>query len=131
MNQNIKWCVLVMLAPALIALCRPAHAAELIECRIDSSGEVMEEGFPSTVNPLSLQSIDLRNGFRFSGVNLEGAGKFKSYVFYESKERQVLIARQEFELQFQRCGVSLGTHEVYAPYLENHLTFSCQIKCAN
>lgn len=111
-----------------LILCQPLWA-NTVSCHADSAGEKIQKTFTAINDPLSISSVDFSNGFRFSGVLLEETNQFKSYVYYESKDRQVLIARQAVHQISDRCETSLGLNEVYAPYLENHLSFECVVTC--
>lgn len=107
------------------------HAQEnsSVVCSVSSSGLEQSTRHSPQENPLQMGSVDLSNGFRFSGILLQTPAKFKSYVYYESKDRFVLISKQEQLLDNTRCGKKLGRVESYAPYLENHLAYECTYQC--
>ncbi len=119
-----------------LALCTSVptalHAQERssVVCNVSSSGEEQSTRHTPQENPLQIGSVNLSNGFRFSGILLDAPSKFKSYVYYESKDRFVLISKQEVLLDNTRCGKKLGRVESYAPYLENHLAYECTYQCA-
>ena len=76
-----------------------------------------------------MDTVNTDNGFRFSAILLESPRKFKSYVYYESKDRFVLISKQELLLSDKWCGEKLGVGEAYSHYLENHLSHECEYRC--
>jgi hypothetical protein len=108
----------------------PAKAQPHVVCNLGTSDETLQTVHQPQENPLKMNSVDSTHGFRFSGILLESPRKFKSYVYYESKDRFVLISKQEAVLSDKLCGEKLWVGEAYSPYLENHLTQECEYRCA-
>lgn len=113
----------------LIVFSTVASAQSRLDCKIISSDESSFKQFFPQPSPLDIQSIDTSNGFRFSAILNENASKFKTYVYHYSKNRYVLISKQEFQLHKNQCGKILSTSETYSPRLENHLTYECIYIC--
>lgn len=107
----------------------PAQAQPHVVCNISAADEAYQTTHQPETNPLKMNSVDTGNGFRFSAILLDNPRKFKSYVYYESKDRYVLISKQEALLSDKLCGEKLWVGEAYSPYLENHLTQECEYRC--
>ena len=108
----------------------PAQAQPQVVCNIVGGDEAYQTVHQPQENPLKVDSVDTKRGFRFSGILLDKPSKFKSYVYYESKDRFVLISKQETVLSEKMCGEKLWVGEAYSPYLENHLSHECEYRCA-
>lgn len=108
----------------------PAQAQPHVVCNVSAADETYQTTHRPEANPLKMNSVESTNGFRFSAILLDTPRKFKSYVYYESKDRFVLISKQEMLLSDKFCGEKLGVGEAYSPYLENHLSHECEYRCA-
>lgn len=108
----------------------PVQAQPHVVCNIVAADETYQTDHQPQENPLKMNSVDSTHGFRFSGILLENPRKFKSYVYYESKDRFVLISKQEAVLSDKLCGEKLWVGEAYSPYLENHLAHECEYRCS-
>ncbi len=119
----------VPLVGFLIVFSTVVSAQVRVDCKITSSDESSLKQFFPQPSSLDIQSIDISNGFRFSAILNQNASKFKTYVYYDSKNRYVLISKQEFQPDKNQCGKILSTGETYSPRLENHLTYECIYIC--
>jgi hypothetical protein len=108
----------------------PAQAQPDVVCNIVAADETYQTIHQPQENPLKMNGVDTTHGFRFSGILLETPSKFKSYVYYESKDRFVLISKQEALLSDELCGEKLWVGQSYSPYLENYLAHECEYRCA-
>lgn len=101
-----------------------------VSCIVSSSGETREIKFQVKKSALDLHSINYENDFRFSGIYLERPYRFKSYVYYFSKDRHVLIYKNEQIMNTGSCKTNhKNIHEVYSPDLEDHLRYECELQC--
>jgi hypothetical protein len=108
----------------------PAQAQPQVVCNIVAADETYQTVHQPQENPLKMNSVDTTHGFRFSGILLDKPSKFKSYVYYDSKDRFVLISKQERVLTDKQCGEKLWVDQSYSPYLENYLSHECEYRCA-
>ncbi len=131
MSIPIRIQYLVFVTAALVGFyAAPLQAQPHVVCNISAADETYQTNHQPEINPLKMESVASSNGFRFSAILLDNPRKFKSYVYYESKDRFVLISKQEAVLSHKLCGEKLWIGEAYSPYLENHLSHECEYRCA-
>lgn len=112
----------------LLSLTAVAQATE-VDCTIVIRSEPNTLRITPSKTPYDVTRIDFDNGFRFSGQVLESPPRLKTYAYFDSKDRYVLIHEGIVSLDLKSCGRSLGDNTVYSPRLENELSFSCKLKC--
>lgn len=116
---------LLSVLPTITAV---AQATE-VECTIIVRSEPQTLLITPSKTPYDSTRIDFDNGFRFTGQVLENSQRLKTYTYFDSKDRYVLIHEGMVFLKETSCGRSLGENTVYSPRLENELSFSCELKC--
>lgn len=116
------------LLSALIPLTAMAQAPN-VDCTIIVRSEPQNLLISPSKTPYFSTKIDFENGFRFAGQVLENPLRLKTYTYFDSKDRYVLIHEGIVSLNGKSCGRSLGENTVYSPRLENELSFSCELKC--
>lgn len=82
-----------------------------------------------TDSPYKVKKLDFDNGFRFAAQLLKDPLKLKTYVYFDSKDRYVLIHTASQRLEGMTCGKKLGENTVYSPKLELELSYTCQLVC--
>lgn len=117
-----------LLPLALLLMAAGAHAIE-VDCSITVRSEPLALAISLSKTPYDLTKIDFDNGFRFAGQVLENPLRLKTYTYFDSKDRYVLIHESIVPLNVESCGKPIGDNTVYSPRLENELSFSCQLKC--
>jgi hypothetical protein len=112
----------------LLPLTAVVQAAE-VECTIVVRSEPRTLLITPSKTPYDVTKIEFDNGFRFSGQVLENPQRLKTYTYFDSKDRYVLIHEGIVSLDEKSCGRSLGDNTVYSPRLEIELSYNCKLKC--
>lgn len=116
----------------LLLATRPLTAvaqAPKVDCTIVVRSEPKNLLISPSKSPYDSTKIDFGNGFRFAGQVLENPYRLKTYTYFDSKDRYVLIHEAIVYLNGHSCGKSLGENTIYSPRLENELSYNCKLKC--
>lgn len=113
----------------LLALSSVGVNAADVECIVTVRSEPHKVLIKPSTTPYEVTRIDFDNGFRFAGQVLKAPYKLKTYTYFDSKDRYVLIHMNSELLDDQRCGSDLGTSTIYSPRLELELSYLCQLNC--
>ena len=114
---------------AIFALTSIVVAAEEIECTVVVRSEPHTILIKPSNSPYEVTKIDFDNGFRFAGQLLQAPYKLKTYTYFDSKDRYVLIHQNTESLVGKNCESRLGENTVYSSRLEIELSYQCQLKC--
>lgn len=117
------------LPPTLLALIGIGAHASSVECTVTVRSEPHRVLIKSAVTPYDVTKIDFDNGFRFAGQVLQSTNKLKTYTYFDSKDRYVLIHTNTESLNDKRCDSPLGENTVYSPRLELELSYQCRMTC--
>ena len=117
-----------LLLLTLLPVTAMAHAPN-VDCTVIVRSEPQNLLIGPSKKPYDSVKLDFENGFRFAGQVLESPPRLKTYTYFDSKDRYVLIHEGIVFLNEKSCGRSLGDNTVYSPRLEIELSFSCQLKC--
>lgn len=101
-----------------------------VECTVVVRSEPHQLLIKYSENPYDVTKIDFDNGYRFSGVALHEPDRLKTYTYFDSKDRYVLVHMNTVFLDDKTCGRGLGVNTVYSPRLEIDISYQCQLKCA-
>ena len=126
---NIPMSLPRYLFPAIFALSSIVVEATEAECTVVVRSEPHTILINSSKNPYEFTRIDFDNGFRFAGQLLQDSNKLKTYAYFDSKDRYVLIHFNAESLVGKSCEIPLGENTVYSPRLENEMSYQCQLKC--
>ncbi len=116
---------------AMIFFSTLATANEVL-CDIEYASQVTTVKLEPVQDPYQLTKIDLRGEYRFTAQFLQPVNKLKTYVYYESKDRYVLIHAAEYAAAESKCAPphnQFGLNRVYDSYLERELIFQCRLAC--
>lgn len=100
-----------------------------VDCTIIVRSEPQNLIISPSKTPYDVTKIDFENGFRFAGQVLEDPHRLKTYTYFDSKDRHVLIHESIVYLNDKSCGDSLGENTIYSPKLEIELSYKCTPKC--
>jgi len=117
------------LLPTVLLLIAVGAQALEVDCTIVVRSEPQSLPINPSKTPYESTRIDFDNGFRFTGQVLENPLRLKTYTYFDSKDRYVLIHAGIVSLNEKSCGKSLGENTVYSPRLENELSYNCKLKC--
>ena len=117
------------LLPAIFSITSAVVEAANVECTVVVRSEPHKILITPSKNPYEVTKIDFDNGFRFAGQVLQEPLKLKTYTYFDSKDRYVLIHLNIESLVGKSCESRLGENSVYSPRLENELSYQCQLKC--
>lgn len=94
-------------------------------CEIESSNNQYVLRVSPTTDLYSFDKLDLSNHFRFSAQYLYHLNKLKTYTYYDSKDRYVLIHASEHKI----APKTFGENKVYSTGMERELLFHCKLAC--
>jgi hypothetical protein len=81
-------------------------------------------------DPYSFTNNDTLGAFRFSAQYMKDAGKLKTYVYHDAKNRYVLIHAAEYQVSDCRLHqAGFGINRVYSAKFEKEFTFQCHSVC--
>ncbi|BBU68487.1 hypothetical protein [Fluviibacter phosphoraccumulans] len=103
--------------------------ASSVECTVVVRSETHTMRIEPADTPYEVTKLDFDNGFRFAGQLLKEPLKLKTYTYFDSKDRYVLIHVNAQTLSDQACGKPLGENTIYSPRLENELSYHCILLC--
>jgi len=103
--------------------------ASSVECTVVVRSETHTMRIEPADTPYEVTKLDFDNGFRFAGQLLKEPLKLKTYTYFDSKDRYVLIHVNAQTLSDQACGKPLGENTIYSPRLENELSYHCKLLC--
>ena len=118
-----------LVAGIFFAIAAATSSAATVECSVSNSSETRVVRLSEVASPYDSSKINFDNGFRFTGQLLKSPNKLKTYGYYESKQRYVLIHQAEWNLEKKLCNESLGKNTIYSPRLESALTYECKLIC--
>jgi hypothetical protein len=116
----------VLMALSLASLCVSATTAE---CRVTVRSEPSSLLIKATSNPYEVTKVDFDNGFRFSAQVISNPPRLKTYTYFDSKDRYVLIHMADHSLSDRVCTKDIGENKVYSPRLEAELSYNCHLVC--
>lgn len=116
------------LATILLIIAQCVDAVE-VDCTITVRSEPQSLRINLSKTPYEFNHMDFDNGFRFAGQVLEAPPRLKTYTYFDSKDRHVLIHEGIVNLNESSCGQSLGEHLIYSPQLEIDLRYNCKMRC--
>lgn len=122
------WHLRRLLLPALMLASLGAEASS-VECTVVVRSETHTMRIEPADTPYEVTKLDFDNGFRFAGQLLKEPLKLKTYTYFDSKDRYVLIHVNAQTLSDQACGKPLGENTIYSPRLENELSYHCKLLC--
>ena len=103
--------------------------AQEVECMVNTGGSVSMLSIKPTIDVYEYSMLDTSNGFRVSAqVNIE-KNKLKTYVYYKTKSKYVLITQQNFTLTEFQCNKAISSQVVYGGRLEQELLVACTKLC--
>lgn len=105
-----------------------SHGKQII-CDIDVSDSQYNLAIKPSTDVYDFFKIDTAGDFRFVAQYLPELGKFKTYVYHNSKNRFVLISAQEFFINPNMCTKDFGRTRIYASSYERELFFKCSQLC--
>lgn len=100
-----------------------------IYCEIDVSDSQYKLAVKPSTDVYDFSKIDTAGDFRFMAQYLPELGKFKTYVYHNSKNRFVLISAQEFVINQGMCLKDFGRTRIYASSFEREFFFKCNQLC--
>lgn len=118
----------LLLGTAILSVATLAQSAP-VDCTIVVRSEPRSVSIKASQTPYEFTTVDFDNGFRFSGQVLEQPPRLKTYTYFDSKDRYVLIHQNNIALTDMACGKPLGKNIVYSPRLELELSYACQLRC--
>jgi hypothetical protein len=98
-------------------------------CEIESSNNQYILKVSPTTDLYSFDKLDLSNHFRFSAQYLYHLNKLKTYTYYDSKDRYVLIHASEHKIATKTCDQDFGKNKIYSTGMERELLFHCKLAC--
>lgn len=122
--------ILAFFVPTMLAafVGSTSYGAEVV-CDIESWDETHQLRILPSHDLYAFTKVDLPSGFRFSAQYLPALNKLKTYTYYASKERYVLVHVQEQVLVDKSCGQGFGANQVYSSTLEQDVLFMCTLTC--
>lgn len=107
-------------------------AANEVLCDIEYASQVTPVKLAPVQDPYQLTNVDLRGDYRFTAQFLQATNKLKTFVYYQAKDRYVLIHAAEYAVAENNCAPAhnnFGLNRVYDSYLERELIFQCRLVC--
>lgn len=115
----------IMLA-GLQPLCSQAMKAV---CDVNVQGTQSTVSTTASPSPYTSSAVDYPNGFRFALHLSSEQDELKTYVYYDAKNRYVLLQQNIAKVDPVHCTLPLLKSYVYSPGLERELSYSCKVEC--
>jgi hypothetical protein len=121
--------VFARLVASFLVLISSRVAAIAVECDILADAQSRTLVIRQSGDPYETTSVEFENGFRFSAQVVGSPSRLKTFTYFDSRDRHVLIHTDSRSIGLEDSGRAMGENRIYSPRLELELLNSCRVVC--